>query len=137
MSEACAQSDLVERNISWLLWRGPLLAFVLGAFLSPSARTLLWVPAFVVAGVSCVVNARRCGRLHCFITGPLYLLAAAATVGAAPPGWIALSVVGGTIAAYALEFVRGRYRSVTWARPRTRAAACRCHRSCPRPCMFR
>ncbi len=113
MSEACARNDLVDRNLSWLLWRLPLLAFVVGAFLTPPARPLLWVPAFLVAGVSCVVNARRCGRFHCFMTGPLYLLAAVATVAAAPWGWIALSVVGGTIAAYAVEFGCGKYRSAT------------------------
>lgn len=118
VSEACARNDLVERNVSWLLWRVPMLAFVVGAFLTPTARTVIWVPAFLVAGVSCVVNASRCGRFHCFMTGPLYLLAAAATVATAPSGWIAFSVVGGTIAAYALEFGRGKYRSVTWIRPR-------------------
>ena len=117
MIEACARNDLVERNVSWWLWRLPMLAFVVGAFLTPPARTLLWVLAFLVAGVSCVVNARRCGRFHCFMTGPLYLLAAVATVAAAPWGWIAFGVVGGTIAAYAVEFGRGKYRSVTLARP--------------------
>lgn len=113
MSDACARNDLVERNISWLLWRVPMLAFVVGAFLPPAARPLLWVPAFLVAGVSCVVNARRCGRFHCFMTGPLYLLAAFATVAAVPWGWIAFGVVGGTIAAYAVESGSCKYRSVT------------------------
>jgi len=70
MSEACARNDLVERNVSWVLWRMPLLAFVIGAFLAPPMQSVLWVPAFVVAGISCVVNARRCGRFHCFLTGP-------------------------------------------------------------------
>jgi len=113
MSEACARNDLVERNVSWVLWRMPLLAFVIGAFLAPPMRSVLWVPAFVIAGISCVVNARRCGRFHCFLTGPLYLLAAIATVAGAPASWIALSVVGGTIAAYAVEHGRGKYRTVT------------------------
>jgi len=113
VSEPCARTDLVERNVSWLLWGVPMLAFVVGAFGTPTARLFLWVPAFLVAGFSCVVNARRCGRFHCFMTGPLYLLAAVATVAAAPWGWIALSVVGGTMAAYAVEFGCGKYRSVT------------------------
>lgn len=113
MSAACARNDLVERNVSWLLWRVPLVAFVVGIFLTPAARPLLWVPAFLVAGVSCVVNARRCGRFHCFMTGPLYLLATVATIAGAPWGWIAISVVGGTIAAYAVEHGRGKYRAVT------------------------
>lgn len=113
MGNVCVRNDLVERNVSWLLWRVPMLAFVVGAFLTPPARPLLWVPAFLIAGVSCVVNARRCGRLHCFITGPLYLLAALATTLAAPWGWVAIGVVGGTIAAYAVEHGRGKYHTTT------------------------
>src|SRR5207247_6076405 len=31
-------------------------------------------------GVACVVNAAHCGRVHCYVTGPLYLLAAIATL---------------------------------------------------------
>jgi hypothetical protein len=112
MTERCARNDLVERNVSWLLWRVPLLAFVIGAFLTPPTRTLLWVPVFLVAGISCVVNARRCGRFHCFLTGPLYLLAAVVTVVAGPSRWIASAVVGGTIAAYAVEYGRGKYLTV-------------------------
>lgn len=27
-------------------------------------------------GVGCVVNAKRCGRLHRYVTGPIFLLAA-------------------------------------------------------------
>lgn len=27
-------------------------------------------------GAGCAVNAVRCGRLHCYVTGPLFLLAA-------------------------------------------------------------
>ena len=119
MSEACARNDLVNRNVSWLLWRVPLLAFVVGAFLGPTGRAMLWTPAFVVAGGACVVNARRCGRLHCFMTGPLYLLAAAATVLRAldavsvPWALILFGVPAGTIAAYAVERVRGKYRIAT------------------------
>src|SRR6266404_8694133 len=113
MNDACARNDLVERNISWVLWRLPLLAFVIGVFLTPPARLLVWTPAFSIAGVACLINARRCGRLHCFITGPLYLLAALATVAAAPWSWIAFGVVAGTIAAYAVESQRGKYRITT------------------------
>jgi hypothetical protein len=109
MSEACARDDLVERNIGWWLWRVPLLAFVVGILVGQPGRQLLWTPAFVVAGVACIVNARRCGRLHCFMTGPLYLIAAVATIAAAPWSWIAFSVVAGTIAAYAVERYRGKY----------------------------
>ena len=42
-----------------------------------SARPLLWFTAFLVAGAACLANAARCGRRHCYFTGPLFLLAAA------------------------------------------------------------
>jgi len=29
-----------------------------------------------VMGLGCLVNAARCGRLNCYVTGPLYLVAA-------------------------------------------------------------
>jgi len=38
-------------------------------------RLLLWIPAFLVMGVACLANAARCGRVHCYITGPLSLFA--------------------------------------------------------------
>ncbi len=78
---------------------------------------MLWTPAFAVAGVACVVNAARCGRVHCYITGPLYLLAAVATLLAGMefvrlrPSWIGGASIGGTILAYVPEWVRGRYVS--------------------------
>jgi hypothetical protein len=87
----------------------------MGAMLGPLPRTALWTPAFLVAGVACVANARRCGRLHCYFTGPLYLVAAVATllvgVGWVPLGWswIAAAAIGGTVLAYVPEWVRGRY----------------------------
>jgi hypothetical protein len=43
------------------------------------------VPAFVVMGVGCLANAARCGRTHCYITGPLFPLA---------PIFVALSALG-------------------------------------------
>lgn len=57
------------------MWRLPWLLVVIGA-LWPAGRLWLWIPAFLVAGSACVANARRCGRRHCYATGPLYLGAA-------------------------------------------------------------
>ena len=34
------------------------------------------MPALVVMGLRCLVNAARCMRLHCYVTGPLCLAAA-------------------------------------------------------------
>ncbi len=36
--------------------------------------------AFLWMGLACVMNAARCGRLHCFISGPVFLAGATATL---------------------------------------------------------
>ena len=58
-----------------VLWGIAAVALIVGDRL-PSARSWLWFAAFLVAGVGCVANAARCGRRHCYFTGPLFLLAA-------------------------------------------------------------
>ena len=114
MNESCPNDDLVGKKLAWLVWGLPCGLLVIGIFWS-QVRAWLWTPALAVAGVACLVNANRCGRLHCYITGPLYLLAALATllVGlellAVPWTWIAIGVVGGTVLAFIPEWVRGKY----------------------------
>ena len=102
-----ATRDLVRSRAAWLLWLLPAALVVIGLF-AVEARTALWVPAFGVMGIACLLNARRCGRLHCHITGPLFLLAAIATVldGSA---WIAIATAAGTALAFGLERIRGLY----------------------------
>jgi hypothetical protein len=66
-------------------------------------------------GSACIANAARCGRLHCFITGPLFLLAALASLLASLDivslgwGWIGVGALGGTLLAHVPEWVWGRY----------------------------
>ncbi|HKK08652.1 MAG TPA: hypothetical protein VKA44_07190, partial [Gemmatimonadota bacterium] len=61
-------------------------------------------------------NAARCRRTHCYVTGPLYLLAAAyvalAALGVVPrvPGVLLLVVFGAALASQGLESRVGRYR---------------------------
>ena len=117
MSETCTRKDFTRRSIAWLLWGLPAAALILGSFVASVPRMLLWTSAFAVAGVACLVNAAQCGRVHCYITGPLYLLAAVATWLAGMEfvplraSWIGGAVIGGTVLAYVPEWVRGRYVS--------------------------
>jgi hypothetical protein len=66
-------------------------------------------------GVACLVNARGCGRLHCFVTGPLFLIASLASALDAFEvlriDWtvILVGVSSGTLLAYFFEWRRGRY----------------------------
>lgn len=75
----------------------------------------MWTPALLVAGVGCVANAARCGRLHCYFTGPLFLLAAAAAllrgveIVSIPWSWIGWSLIAGTLLAFIPEWVVGKY----------------------------
>ena len=115
MPQGCTEKDFVRSGIAWLLWGVPAAELILGSFVASVPRMLLWTPAFAVAGIACIVNAAQCGRVHCYITGPLYLLAAVATLlagmGFVPlrSSWIGCAVLGGTLLAYLPEWVRGKY----------------------------
>lgn len=116
--ESCREDDLAVGWTHWLIWRVPLVLIVAGLVWT---RLLfaLWIPAFAVMGVACVLNAARCGRTHCYVTGPLYLLAAAylvlAALNAVPlvPGGLLLVVFGASLLAQLLEGRLGRYRGAT------------------------
>lgn len=88
---------------------------ILAGVLWPQARLWVWTPALLAAGAACVVNAARCGRLHCYFTGPLFLLAATGTflrgleIVSIPWRWIGWSLVGGTLFAFIPEWVVGKY----------------------------
>ncbi len=114
LREGRERNDLVERRIAWLVWGLPKSMLVVGVFWS-EARVWLWTPALLVAGIACLVNAVRCGRLHCYFTGPLYLLAALATVLSSLHivplhwAWILAAIVSGMVLAYMLEGAQGKY----------------------------
>ena len=63
------------------------------------------------------MNARRCGRLHCYFTGPVFVLAAiyvalaAANVVPNRPGAFLLTVVAVSILACLAELPLGRYKA--------------------------
>jgi hypothetical protein len=112
-------NDLVSSRWNLLLWRVPMVLLLIGALSDEIARTVLWTLGFTVSGVACLVNARRCGRRHCFYTGPLYLSAAAASLfyglHALPLGrngwnWIlGVAVACTLVAQLGLERLLGKY----------------------------
>src|SRR5713101_752122 len=71
----CNPKDLTTRKTAWLLWCLPSAGVLVGFFWA-EGRAWIWIPAFLVMGGGCLANATRCGRLHCYFTGPLYILAA-------------------------------------------------------------
>jgi hypothetical protein len=100
----------------------PVLAIVASGFLTQGSpwRSIIWFVALTIMGLACTVNALRCGRVHCYITGPLFLLGAlvallnaVAIIHLTRTGWNVLSgalIIGALIAYYAVEPVAGRYR---------------------------
>jgi hypothetical protein len=76
-----ARNDWFRRpGTALILWGLPLgigLAVYLIA-LPLRTEALVWLVAFVWMGTGCILNARRCGRLHCLIAGPLFLAGAVA-----------------------------------------------------------
>lgn len=111
---ASSDRDLVCGWWAFALWCVPTLLIVIGAFL-PNVRGLLWIPSFSVMGVACIVNARGCGRLHCYVTGPVFLVGALASAldafGMAAVAWwlVLVAVAIGTLLGYSLEWIRGKY----------------------------
>ena len=103
-----------------LLWCVPWFVFALGFDARPTLKTVLWTTSLGFMGVVCLVNASRCGRIHCFLTGPFFILAAVGSLtyglGVLPLGpsgwkWIGtITVIGGIALAFIPELVLGRYR---------------------------
>src|SRR5262249_16343275 len=119
MADCCTvtdnRNDLTIKKAAWLLWYIPAAAVLLGSFWA-QGRPWIWTPAFAVMGVGCVANAKRCGRLHCYVTGPLYILAALSVALSKlglvrlNPGPFVLIVLGASCIAVSLEMPFGRYK---------------------------
>jgi hypothetical protein len=83
----------------------------------PRARAWLSIPAFLVMSVGCLTNAARCGRLHCYVTAPLFFLAALyvalgqAHVVPLHPAVMLDAVACVTLLSFGTEYVFGRYRN--------------------------
>jgi hypothetical protein len=121
-SSTSSERDLLRsRWATWLLWIGPWALIVISSNTGNITHTVVWTFAFTVGGAACLVNARRCGRLHCFYTGPFYLLAALASLlyglrmlplGRNGWDWILCATVAvSLLACCALEKLFGKYKS--------------------------
>lgn len=88
MTDGCPGQDK-RRPADWAgdwrslagLWGLPLAAMLAAIWLPPYGRGVVWSVTLIWMGVACLVNARRCGRTHCRITGPFFLVMAAAVIG--------------------------------------------------------
>ena len=118
------RSDILSKPLlSFLLYCLPVIAIVASGFepVSRGWRTAVWTASLAVMGGACIANASRCGRIHCYFTGPFFLLAALAAllygIGVIPLGangwnWIGMAVLIGAIVFGCLpELLFGKYRS--------------------------
>lgn len=70
-------------------------------------------------GIACVVNAARCGRFHCYVIAPFFLLAAVYVtlaeihLVAMNPGVLLDVVLALTPLAFLAEFFLGKFRLKT------------------------
>ena len=104
--ESCESSDWVSDSRTYALaWGLPGVILIVGIFLDPLTRTVMWAGALLWKGIACFANAARCGRTHCYFTGPYFLLVAFVTIlhgfqvvslGVNGWMWIGLAIVGGT-----------------------------------------
>lgn len=122
-----ASRDLTLGMRGMLLWCLPITLLLLGSFLPVRYLVILWPIVLTFMGVACLLNARSCGRLHCYFTGPFLLAMAAAAllyglgvIPLGPHGWNTLGLVllvGGVGLGCGPELLFGRYRQRTAANP--------------------
>jgi hypothetical protein len=106
-----------------LLWGVPATILLISPLIGSRYLVLLWPLLLSFMGIACVANASRCGRIHCYLTGPFFLVLAIAAVlhgieviPLGEKGWWILSVVlviGGAVLTWVPEWLLGRYRSPT------------------------
>lgn len=65
---------------AFVWWCLPLAIGIGSGFLGLSSRAMAfaWMGALAWMGAGCVLNALRCHRLHCYISGPAFLIGAIA-----------------------------------------------------------
>jgi len=107
------RNDWVTRpGAGFFWWCLPLgLGFAANFLALPVRGTaIIWVFLFLWMGTGCILNARRCHRLHCYISGPTFLLGAA-VLGLLAAGLLAFgphalnNIVGVTLVVALLSFV--------------------------------
>ncbi len=135
-SSTCGTSqagDVTHSLPGMMLWYALPVAAILGAgqvLASPRWIGLIWAAAFATMGGKCLANASDCGRVHCYFTGPWFLLAAIVSLlhgfafgPVGPLSWKLIGSVGGVGAAIlgcGSEAIMGRYRGT---RPVVRKSA--------------
>ena len=123
MSEIRVKRDLVANaRTMTLLWVLPVAAILITGYFAEYRWivTIGWTLSLLVMGVACLANARGCGRMHCYFTGPFFLIMAFVSLlygldvlPLGTNGWHNIGNVllfGGLLLCVVPELVWGRYR---------------------------
>ncbi len=118
--------DMAPAKRDWVASRGgfavawgvPIAALIFGARLG-IPEIIVTPAALAWMGAACLLNARGCGRLHCYITGPFFLILAVVSLlhgfdvlPLGPGGWQGIRIatlVGGVALWYLPERIWGKY----------------------------
>ena len=104
-----------------LYWLPAIAIVAIGPLaISNGWRAVVWTVALATMGIACIVNALRCGRVHCYLTGPFFFLMALVALSyglgmlhLGGNGWNTLGLIAliGTIVLWYLpEMFLGKYR---------------------------
>lgn len=114
-------ADWARGTRGWLIWGIPAAILVISPEIGTRYLVIVWPTLLAFMGAACLLNARRCGRIHCYATGPFFLLLAGVAllygIGVLPlgaNGWSTLCsafVIGGVTLCCVPEWILGRYRS--------------------------
>src|SRR5215510_8694778 len=75
----CESRDILSSwwRVFMLYWLPAIAIIAVGPLaISSGWRAVVWTLALGTMGLACIVNALRCGRVHCYLTGPFFLLMA-------------------------------------------------------------
>ena len=105
--------------MSILIWVVPAIILAITAGFGGPYLVVIWPVLLTFMGGACLLNAKRCGRLHCYITGPFFLILAVVSllyglgiVSLGPHGWqwlVDVLLIGGCVLTCVPEWLFGRY----------------------------
>lgn len=108
-------------NIFWYLI--PIALIVTGSFIEGGLLRATFVAGgLFLLGAACLTNLRRCGRIHCMITGPVFILLGVLVLLAfldilpLSNTILQLILVGGLVAGFGAEFFYRRKHGTCYIR---------------------
>jgi len=117
------ECDILNRSLTLTLFYGvPILAMIVIGPLDLPRLTmgLVWAISLGVMGGACLWNAWHCGRVHCYFSGPFFLLVGLTALlhgfellSLGNKGWLwlgGLLLLGGVALTVVPEKFWGRYR---------------------------